>query len=77
MVKIETNISQEIHDALLSVVASCNDMHQATDGSDTHGHLDVNSLVKMVAGDLAKITSDPSSSEAVAMKAILKIHGYR
>ncbi|SAL05464.1 hypothetical protein AWB81_07172 [Caballeronia arationis] len=76
MVKIELELSDEMHANLREVVARCNASHRDRDGANTHGQLSVKTLLTMLTEDAALTHSRPGSWEGANMQQVLDSHGY-
>lgn len=76
MVKIELELGDDVHAALLSVVARCNEEQKSSGGMSTHGELNVKKLLTILAEDAAMTESRPASWQASKMQQVLDSHGY-
>jgi len=74
---IKLQIPQAVYDDLVVVADSCTRIHKANDGFTSHGELDVEGLLLMLAQDAAMTNSRPGSWEGSNMQQVLDAHGYR
>lgn len=76
MVKIELELSDDVHSSLCKVVDACNASHRDAAGATSHGELSVEGLLTMLAEDASMTRSRPGSWEASNMQRVFDSHGY-
>lgn len=74
--KVTLELPEETYRDLRAVVAACNFADKQRAGFTTHGKLDVDRLLLMLAEDAAMTYSRPGSWEGANMQQVLDSHGY-
>lgn len=69
-------LAASTYQELLEVVESCNLANKKREGCTSHGKLDVEGLITMLAEDAAMTNSRPGSWEGANMQHVLNCHGY-
>jgi hypothetical protein len=77
MVKVELDLSDDIYRSLVMVAEACSVANAQRDGATTHGPLDVNALLRLLAEDVGMVHSRPGSWEGANASELLASHGYQ
>lgn len=76
MKKVTLQLPQETYNTLKAVVDCCNFVEKSRNGGTSHGQLNVEKLLLMLAEDAAMTYTRPGSWEGANMQQVLDSHGY-